>query len=370
MIRMGLNAGIIGLPNVGKTTVFNAVIKAKMPASNYPFATIEPNVGVVEVPDWRMEKLIEIYKPRKVVYTSFELTDVAGLVRGSSKGEGLGNQFLSFIRNCDSLCQVVRCFTDPNVLHVEGSVDPIRDIETIQLELIFADLEVVEKRMPKIEKRAQTKADREAVEEYQVLCKLHDQLMAGSPIRSLQLTKEELKIIKNFSFLTAKPMLYVCNISEADIHDPDQNDYVRKIQERAVGENSRVTAVSAKIEQELSELDDADRLAFMEEIGLKQSGLDDLIRKTYDLLGLETFFTGSEKEVRSWTFKKGMKAPECGGVIHSDFEKGFIRAETIAFADLLIAGSEAKAKEMGKYRLEGKDYVARDGDIFHFRFNI
>ena len=367
---MGLTAGIIGLPNVGKTTLFNAVIKAKMPAINYPFATIEPNVGVVEVPDWRMDKLIEIYRPRKVVYTSFELTDVAGLVRGSSKGEGLGNQFLSYIRSCDSLCQVVRCFEDPDVIHVEGSVDPIRDIETIQIELIFADLEVVEKRLPKIEKRAQTKADTEAVEEYQVLRKLHDQLMAQSPIRSLELTKDEQKIIKNFSFLTAKPMLYVCNISETDISNPDDNVFVRKIRERAVVENARITPVSAKIEQELSELDEEDRVAFMAELGMKQSGLDNLIRETYDLLGLETFFTASEKEVRSWTFKKGMKAPECGGVIHSDFEKGFIRAETIAFQDLLASGSETKAKEMGKYRLEGKEYVAKDGDVFHFRFNI
>ncbi|MDD4184333.1 MAG: redox-regulated ATPase YchF [Candidatus Izemoplasmatales bacterium] len=367
---MGLKAGIIGLPNVGKTTLFNAVIKAKMPAINYPFATIEPNVGVVEVPDWRMEKLIEIYKPRKVVYTSFELTDVAGLVRGSSKGEGLGNQFLSYIRSCDSLCQVVRCFDDSDVIHVEGTIDPIRDIETIQLELIFADLEVVEKRLPKIEKRAQTKADNEAVEEYHILKRIHDQLMDEKPIRSLSITKEEQKIIKNFSFLTAKPMLYVCNISESELENPEQNEAVQKIKERAKIENARITAVSAKIEQELSELEEADRLQFMAELEIKQSGLDDLIRKTYDLLGLETFFTASEKEVRSWTFRKGMKAPECGGVIHSDFEKGFIRAETIAFLDLLSSGSETKAKELGKYRLEGKEYVAKDGDIFHFRFNL
>ncbi|MDD3113826.1 MAG: redox-regulated ATPase YchF [Candidatus Izemoplasmatales bacterium] len=367
---MGLTAGIIGLPNVGKTTLFNAIIKAKLPATNYPFSTIEPNIGVVEVPDERMKVLETMYHPKKMVYTTFEFTDVAGLVRGSSRGEGLGNQFLSYIRGCDAICQVVRVFTDDNIMHVDGSIDPIRDLETIQIELIFADLEVVEKRIPKIQKRAQMKTDPEAVIEYEVLEKIKKGLENQQPIRQLQLTKDEEKIIRNFSFLTEKPMLYVLNISESEMAEPGNNPYIEKIREIARIEHAEVTIVSAKIEQELSELPSEDKLLFLEDLGVKESGLDDLIRKSYSLLGLETFFTAGEKEVRSWTFKKGMKAPQCAGVIHSDFEKGFIRAETIAFQDLVLAGSEAKAKEIGKYRLEGKDYVAKDGDVFFFRFHV
>jgi len=367
---MGLTAGIVGLPNVGKSTLFNAITKSKALAANYPFATIDPNVGVVEVPDERIEKLVEMYQPKKTIYTTFEFTDVAGLVRGASQGEGLGNQFLSHIRSVDAICQVVRCFEDDNVIHVEGSVDPLRDIETIKIELILADIDVIEKRLPKIKKRAETKADKEAVEEFAILSKLNDALMNSTPIRALPLDDEEQKIIKNFSFLTAKPMLYVCNVSDDELADYSSNEFVKKVKELAKAENSRTCVISAKIEQELSELDDEERDMFLSELGVKESGLIDLIKQSYDMLGLQTFFTAGEKEVRAWTFKKGSKAPECAGIIHTDFEKGFIRAETIFFDDLMMAGSETKAKELGKFRLEGKDYIAKDGDIFHFRFNL
>jgi hypothetical protein len=367
---MGLTAGIIGLPNVGKTTLFNAIIKTKLPATNYPFSTIEPNIGVVEVPDSRMKVLETMYHPKKTVYTTFEFTDVAGLVRGSSRGEGLGNQFLSYIRGCDAICQVVRCFEDENIMHVDGSVDPLRDMETIQIELIFADLEVVDKRIPKIQKRAEMKTDQEAIIEYAILEKLKTALENQQPIRQLQLSQDEKRFIRNFSFLTAKPMIYVLNVSESEMADYSKNPIIGKIMEIAKSEQAEVTIISAKIEQELSELSAEDKAMFLEELGVPESGLDDLIRKSYRLLGLETFFTAGEKEVRSWTFKRGMKAPECAGVIHSDFEKGFIRAETIAFADLVAAGSEAKAKEQGKYRLEGKEYSAKDGDVFFFRFHV
>ncbi len=368
--EMGLTAGIVGLPNVGKSTLFNAITKARVLAANYPFATIEPNIGVVEVPDERVDVLTRMYQPKKTIYTTFEFTDVAGLVRGASKGEGLGNQFLSHIRNCDAICEVVRCFNDDNVVHVDGNVDPERDMETIRIELIFADLDTIEKRLPKIQKKAQMKTDKEATDEYELLTKLKMSLEKAVPIRALSLSDSERLIIRNFNFLTAKPTLYVCNIAENEIVDATENPYVIKVMEHAAAENSLVTIISAKIEQELSELEETDRLAFLQDFGMKESGLNDLIRKSYDLLGLQTFFTAGEKEVRAWTFKKGMKAPECAGIIHSDFEKGFIRAETIAYDDLVVAGSETKAKEMGRFRLEGKDYIAQDGDIFHFRFSV
>jgi hypothetical protein len=367
---MGLTAGIVGLPNVGKSTLFNALTKANAFVANYPFATIDPNVGVVEVPDERIDRLVAMYNPKKTIRTTFEFTDVAGLVRGASKGEGLGNQFLSHIRNCDAICQVVRCFDDVDISHVDGSIDPLRDIETIRIELIFADIDAIDKRLPKIEKRAQLKTDKEAIVEYDVLKKCAAGLAAELPIRALALTEDEKKIIRNFSFLTAKPMLYVCNIPDQELADHDHNAYVRQVETLAAAEGARTCIISAKIEAELAQLPDDEKAMFLAELGVPESGLLDLIRKSYDMLGLKTFFTAGEKEVRAWTYRKGMKAPECAGIIHSDFEKGFIRAEIMAYADLIAAGSEAKAKEMGKFRLEGKEYLVADGDVVHFRFNL
>lgn len=367
---MGLTAGIVGLPNVGKSTLFNAITKSEVLSANYPFATIDPNVGVVEVPDERLNTLTELVKPKKTIPTIFEFTDIAGIVKGASKGEGLGNQFLSHIREVDAIVQVVRAFDDPNVTHVDGSIDPIRDIETINLELIFADLEVIEKRLPKIAKKAQLKVDDDSVIEYNILKEIQTVLLDDKPIRSMTFTKEQRKLIKNFNFLTAKPIVYVANIHEDDILDYSDNNYVKQIRTFAGNEKSDVVVISAKIEAELSELDDDEKALFLEDLGLKESGLDQLITHSYKLLGLETFFTAGPKEVRAWTFRKGMKAPECAGVIHTDFEKGFIRAETIPYDAYIKYGSEQGAKEAGAFRLEGKEYRVKDGDVMHFRFNL
>ena len=366
---MALTAGIVGLPNVGKSTLFNAITKAGALAANYPFATIDPNVGIVEVPDHRLNKLTELVEPKKTVPTSFEFTDIAGIVKGASKGEGLGNKFLSHIREVDAICQVVRCFEDENITHVAGGVDPLYDIEVINLELILADLESVEKRIGRVEKQAKQK-DKDAMAEFGVLSKVRDILKEEKPARLLELDKEEQKIAKNLHLLTMKPMLYVANVSEDDLLDVDANKHVVSVREFAANEGSQVIVVCAKIEEEMASLEDEEKAMFLEELGIDESGLDKLIKASYSLLGLATYFTAGVQEVRAWTFKKGMLAPECSGIIHSDFERGFIRAETVSYDDLLEYGSMVKAKEAGRVRLEGKEYEVKDGDIMLFRFNV
>lgn len=368
-MNMALTAGIVGLPNVGKSTLFNAITKAGALAANYPFATIEPNVGVVEVPDERLDKLNEMYKPKSLVHAICEFTDIAGLVKGASKGEGLGNQFLGNIRQVDAIVEVVRCFDDDNITHVEGSVDPVRDVETIGIELALADLEVVQNRIQKIAKKAQSKMDNAEVE-YAILKRIEETLLQNKPVRSLDLSKEELEIIKNYGFLTGKKIMYVANMSEEEIGNPQQSKYYNALVEYANAEGSQVVAISAEIEAEISELPDEEKPMYLEELGIPEAGLNKLVRATYDLLGLATYFTAGEKEVRAWTFRKGMTAPECAGIIHTDFQRGFIRAETVAYNDLVNAGSYLKCREAGKVRQEGKDYVVQDGDVMLFKFNV
>lgn len=355
---MGLTAGIVGLPNVGKSTLFNAITQAGAESANYPFCTIDPNVGIVEVPDERLNKLTELVEPKKTVPTVFEFTDIAGIVKGASKGEGLGNKFLSHIRQVDAICQVVRCFEDENITHVSGKVDPIDDIETINLELILADLESVDKRIERVAKLARQK-DKEAVYEHEILVRLKEAFEEGKPARTVEFTEEQMKIVKGLHLLTTKEMLYVANVSEDDIIDPSANKYVQMVKEFAANENAQVIVVCAKIEEEIAELDEEEKKVFLEELGIEESGLDQLIRAAYDLLGLATYFTAGVQEVRAWTFKQGMKAPQCAGVIHTDFERGFIRAETVSYEDLMTNGSMTAAKEAGKVRLEGKEYIVK-----------
>lgn len=366
---MSLKAGIVGLPNVGKSTLFNAITKKNILAANYPFATIDPNVGVVTVPDYRLEYLEKLYDPDSVVPTTYEFTDIAGLVSGASHGEGLGNKFLSHIRETDAIVEVVRCFKDKNITHVEGDVDPIRDIEIINVELIMSDLEIVQNRISKLGKRIEMSKDKKELLEISALKKSKEALEKGIALRSIEFTEDELLVLKNFSFITLKPIIYVANVSEDDAI-VGTNEYVEKVREYASKENSGVVVLSAKLESELSELEVDDKKEFMDSLGLQNSGLDKLIFETYNLLGLATFFTAGVKECRAWTFKKGMKAPACAGIIHSDFERGFIRCETMSFEDLEKYGSELKVKEAGRMRLEGKEYIMQDGDICYFRFNV
>lgn len=365
---MSLKAGIVGLPNVGKSTLFNAITKKNILAANYPFATIDPNVGIVMVPDERIENLKNMYNPERTIFTSFEFTDIAGLVKGASNGEGLGNKFLSHIREVDAICHVVRCFENENIIHVENGIDPIRDIEIINVELAISDLEIINSRIGKISKKAQTNRDKEALIELETLNKAKTALEEGTPLRLIQFSKDERQLLKNFSLITLKPVIYLANVSEEDL--TSTNKYVDLVSEYGKKEGAQTIKICAKLESELSELDGEEKKEMLNVIGIEESSLDKLIKTTYEILGLATYFTVGSDEVRAWTFKRGMNAKECAGIIHTDFEKGFIKAEVISYKDLIECGSELKVREMGRARLEGKDYLMQDGDICHFRFNV
>ncbi len=366
---MSLKAGIVGLPNVGKSTLFNAITKQNILAANYPFATIEPNVGIVFVPDTRIDYLKNLYQPVSVVPTTFEFTDIAGLVKGASKGEGLGNKFLSHIREVDAIVEVVRCFDDANITHVTGKTNPVSDIEIINIELVFADLDIINNRLEKIEKKAETTKDKDALFEVEVLKKCKVNLEANVPLRRISFEEDALKLLKNYNLLTLKPIIYVANVDEETIVVGD-NDYSLAVKNYAESEGSGVIVMCAKLEADLAGLQNEERQEFLETVGISNSGLDKLIFATYNLLGLATFFTVGKDEVRAWTFKKGMKAPECAGIIHSDFQRGFIKAEVMSFDDLYTYNDEKKVKEAGKLRIEGKEYIIKDGDICYFRFNV
>ena len=364
---MSLKAGIIGMPNVGKSTLFNAITKQNILAANYPFATIDPNLGIVTVPDERLAVLERMYVPKRTIPTQYEFIDIAGLVKGASQGEGLGNKFLSHIREVDAVIHVVRCFEDKDIIHVDGTVDPVRDVDIINTELAISDLELVENRLLKIEKKAKTSNDKAALFEVDVMNKCKSYLVENRPLREVSFTEEELKVIKPFNFITLKPIIYLANVTEMDLV-MKTNKYIDSLQNYVKG--SKVILMCAKIESELVEFDDLEKQVFLKELGIEESGLNQLIKSTYEILGLRTFFTAGSDEVRAWTFKAGMKAPECAGIIHSDFERGFIRAEVISYDDLIAYGDEKKVKEAGKARLEGKEYEMQDGDICYFRFNV
>lgn len=367
---MPLTAGIVGLPNVGKSTLFNAITKSQVEAANYPFATIKPNVKTVEVPDERVDRLSAMFHPKKTIRTTFEFTDIAGLVKGASKGEGLGNQFLGNIRTVDAIVHVVRCFENNSIVHVENSVDPLRDIDIINIELALADLETVTNRISKIERKVLTTKEKDAVKEYELLKRLKSSLEAGKMARSLEYDAEEREILKNYQLLTAKPVIYVANVSETDMMDLPNCKYYNQVKQFAEAEHNQVVGITAQMEEEISQLDEEEKQLFLADLGLKTSGLDEIILKTYALLDLCTFFTVGTDEVRAWTFTKGMKAPDCAGVIHTDFKKGFIRAEVYGYEDLMQYGSETALKEAGKLRVEGKEYICKDGDIMFIRFNV
>ena len=363
-----MKLGIVGLPNVGKSTMFNSITKAGAECANYSFCTIEPNVGVVPVPDERLDELTKMYNPQKTTHAVIEFVDIAGLVKGASKGEGLGNKFLSHIRETDAICEVVRCFNDSNVVHVDGSVDPIRDIETINLELIFADIETVNKRLDKARKNL--KADKKYQEEIDLLEKIKENLENGISARALEFNEDEEVMVKDMFLLTTKPILYIANVSEEQMENAENDELVLKVKEYASKENAEVIPLCVKIEEELSGLEEDDKKEMLEALGLQESGLDKVIKKSYDLLGLMSFLTAGEPEVRAWTIKKGTKAPQAAGKIHSDIERGFIKAEIVSYDDLIREGSMNAAKEKGLVRSEGKEYIMQDGDIVLFKFNV